>query len=222
MTRLDLTLGNEAASVIVNTAIIAGWTGRDRCAVETHIAELRVLGVKPPSKTPVFYRVSTARLTVDETIESTPAASGEVEPVLLRHDGRLWVGVGSDHTDRDVESYGVAVSKELCAKPLAAEWWAYDDVKGHWDELVMRSWITDDDDEQHLYQEGNLGNLLEPEEILRRAEPQLTDGTLMFCGTLPALGGIRPASRFLYELEDPVLRRAVRGQYTMNTLPLVS
>lgn len=221
MALLTLTLGDQSTSVGVDTVIVAGWTGRDRCAVEAHMSELEVLGVARPSKAPLFYRVSSARLTTDEVIESTTASSGEAEPVLLHTGGRLWVGVGSDHTDREVESYGVAVAKELCAKPLATEWWAYDEVAARWDELILRSWITENGAETP-YQEGALASLLPPTELLKLAEPQLTDGTLMFCGTLPARGGIRSASTFRYELEDPTRRHALRGRYTMRPLPIIS
>ena len=182
------------------------------------MAELEAVGVPRPSTSPVFYRVSASRLTTASSIESTASSSGEVEPVLLHHEGRLWVGAGSDHTDRDVETYSVAVSKQLCDKPVAGEFWRYDDVAGHWDELILRSWIDGD----VPYQEGALSNLMNPEDLSSRAEPPLADGTLMFCGTLAAIGGIRSAREFRYELADPVLDRAIRGGYTMRSLPLVS
>ena len=35
----------------------------------------------------------------------------------------------------------------------------------------------------------------------------------MFGGTFAAKGGIRPASRFEFELEDPVLKRTIRHGY---------
>jgi hypothetical protein len=105
--------------VVVNDAVIAGWTGRDAIAVEKHIKELEALGVKRPATTPIFYRVAATRLTTDDTIEAVGESSGgEVEFVLLQHAGRLWVGAGSDHTDREVEKYGVTVSKQLCDKPI--------------------------------------------------------------------------------------------------------
>ena len=43
----------------------------------------------------------------------------------------------------------------------------------------------------------------------------------MFCGTFPAIGGIRPARRFVGELEDPVLGRKLRIAYDIETLPVV-
>jgi hypothetical protein len=218
MTDLTLTLGDATVSVAIHTAIIAGWAGRDRAAVEEHIAELEAVGVPRPSSVPVFYRVSAARLTTAPEIESTAASSGEVEAVLLRHDGRLWVGVGSDHTDREVEAFGVAVSKQMCDKPVAAQLWAFDDVADHWDDLVIRAWI----DDGVLYQEGTLAALLPAGELLDLAEPQLVDGTLMLCGTVPAIGGIRPAGAFTFELADPVRGRAIRAGYAIRDLPLVA
>jgi hypothetical protein len=221
MPQLTLNLGGHAVVTDVRTVIVAGWTGRDRTAVEEHIAELAALGVPGPSTAPLFYRVSAARVTTALEIESTTASSGEVEPVLLHHDGRLWVGVGSDHTDREVESYGVAVAKQLCDKPIADELWPYEEVKTHWDRLILRSWVTEDGAEVP-YQEGTLDGLLAPDDLLARAQPPLADGTLMFCGTFPARGGIRPARAFRYELADPERGRSITGGYAMRELPLVS
>src|SRR6266478_2999900 len=90
---LSLTLqsGGGAAmarEVGIDDAIVAGWTGRDAAAVEKHIAELEALGVKRPATTPVFYRVSAARLTTATEIEAVGTNSGgEVEFVLLQHGG---------------------------------------------------------------------------------------------------------------------------------------
>jgi hypothetical protein len=218
VTRLALTLGGEEARVEVHTAIVAGWVGRDRGAVEEHIAELARLGVPRPSSVPVFYRVSASRLTTADEIEVSAPSSGEVEAVLLNTGGRLWVGVGSDHTDRDVERYSVAVSKQMCDKPVARELWAFDDVAAHWDELVLRSWV----DDGALYQEGRLGSLLSSRDLLSLTRPPLEDGTLMFCGTVAAIGGIRPAGGFRYQLADPVLERAIEGAYRLRWLPLVT
>jgi hypothetical protein len=218
VTHLTLTLGGAPTSVPIHTVVVAGWAGRDRAAVEEHIGELEALGVPRPTTVPVFYRVSATRLTTAAKIESTPASSGEVEAVLLRHEGRLWVGVGSDHTDREVETYGVAVSKQLCDKPVAAELWAFEDVVAHWDRLVLRAWVGDGE----LYQEGTLDTLLSADELLEQTRPPLDDGTLMFCGTVPAIGGIRPSASFAYELADPVLGRSIQGHYAVRELPLVS
>ena len=209
--------------VRIDAAVIAGWTGRDTAAVEKHIKELEALGVKRPATTPIFYRVSAARLTTDETIEAAGGkSSGEVEFVLLQTDGRLWVGTGSDHTDREVETYGVTVSKQMCDKPVAPVFWDYDGVAPHWDRLMLRSRIRDNG-KPVLYQEGPVSGMLDPQDLIRRYAPegQLAEGTLMFCGTHAVKGGIRPAERFEFELEDPVLGRVIRHGYAVRTLPIL-
>jgi hypothetical protein len=218
MTELRLRLGKDSVGVPIGTVIVAGFAGRDSAGVEEHIVELAALGVPRPSRVPLFYRVSTSRLTTAPEVESSAAASGEVEALLLRHAGRLWVGVGSDHTDREVEIHSIAVAKQMCDKPMAPDLWPFEEVAPHWDELVLRAWIDGD----VLYQEGTLASLLAAGELAERAEPPLEDGTVMLCGTVPVIGGIRRARSFSYELADPVLDRSIAGSYTIREVPLVS
>jgi len=216
---LKLRLDTET-EVPLHMAIIAGWTGRDRVALEKHIAELEELGVKRPPSTPVFYRVSASRLSTAPVMEACGAASsGEVEFVLLKHGGRLWVGVGSDHTDREVETYNITVSKQMCDKPVAPEFWDMESVAGHWDRLVLRSFVVEKG-RRVLYQEGSVASMLSPDELLGRWGRDFTDGSVMFCGTLAAHGGIRAADRFEYELEDPVTGRRLAHAYTVSSLPM--
>ena len=222
---LSLTLQSGADTrhreVAIKEAVIAGWTGRDAAAVEKHIRELEALGVKRPATTPIFYRVSAARITTGDTIEAVGESSGgEVEFVLLQHDGRLWVGTGSDHTDREVEKYGVTVSKQMCEKPIAATFWAFDEVAPHWDRLLLRSSVVENG-KRAPYQEGSVAAMIDPRDLMKRhaADGCLPDGTLMFCGTLAAHGGVRPTRDFAFELEDPVLGRKIGHAYTVRTLP---
>lgn len=224
---LNLMLQNGAAAqlrqVPVTQAVIAGWTGRDPIAVEQHIAELEALGVKRPASTPIFYRVAAARLTTDPAIEVTgPYSGGEVEFVLLRHGGKLWVGVGSDHTDREVEKYGVTVSKQLCDKPIAPLFWAFDDVAPHWDKLILRSFVVENG-ERSIYQEGTVASMLAPTALIDGyvADGELPESTLMFCGTLAAHGGVRATDEFIFEIEDPVLGRKIEHAYRAVSLPVM-
>lgn len=55
--------GAKLQNVWIGHAVIAGWTGRDPEVLEKHIAELAALGVRRPSSTPIFYRISAARVT---------------------------------------------------------------------------------------------------------------------------------------------------------------
>ena len=194
--------------------IIAGWTGRDEAALRKHIRELEELGVKPPKTTPIFYRVSADLLTQASAIQvSGPDTSGEVEFVLLAKPDGLWVTVGSDHTDRKAETIGVSLSKQLCAKPIAKDAWRYDEVKDHWERLILRSWADGE-----LYQEGPVTAMRAPEDLLSRYP--LRPGWVMFCGTLAAKGGIRPSNVFRMELEDPVRKRKLAHEYRITVLPV--
>ena len=214
--------GEHELTVGISKAIIAGWTGRDASAVEKHICELEALGVTRPSSVPIFYRVSANRLSTDPVMEvSGEQSSGEVEFVLVQFAGRLYVGVGSDHTDRAVEAYSVTVSKQMCDKSLAPELWTFAEVAGHWDNLVLRSWAVVDSC-RVLYQEGSVSAIRAPADLIERfAGPrELPNGAIMFCGTLPTQGGIRPAQRFEFELEDPVQGRRIRHGYDVVSLPV--
>jgi hypothetical protein len=213
----------RATEIAISAAVIAGWTGRDAAAVEKHIKELEELGVKRPATTPIFYRVSAARLTCASEIEAVGEASGgEAEFVLLQHGGRLWVGLGSDHTDREAEKYGVTVSKQMCDKPIAPQFWAYDEVVPHWDRLILRSHVVEGG-ERKLYQEGAVSAMRHPQDLLERyaKDANLAEGAMMFGGTLAARGGVRPTQEFIFELEDPVLGRKIAHAYRVRTLPIL-
>ena len=199
--------GPTRRDVRIDHLVIAGWTGRDKAALEKHIAELEAIGVKRPATTPIFYRASAARLTTGDAIEALGnASSGEAEFILLRHGGRLWVGAGSDHTDREVEKYGVSVSKQMCDKPIAPEFWDYAEVAPHWDRLMLRAHISENG-ARTLYQEGSVAAMLDPLALIEQfaGKAGLAENTLMFCGTLAARGGVRPSDEFAFELDDPVL-----------------
>ena len=109
----------------VRHLIIAGWTERDRNALEKHIRELEAIGVKRPKSTPIFYRVAASLLTTDDTIEMLgDHSSGEAECVAYAFEDGTRIGLGSDHTDRKAEIVGVSLSKQMCAKPVSRDLWA--------------------------------------------------------------------------------------------------
>jgi hypothetical protein len=224
----DLTFTIEARNgpvpltLAIDQLVIAGWTGRDPVARDKHIAELEALGIARPATTPIYYRASARRLTQEDSIEACGSdSSGEVEFVLIGWQGRTFVGLGSDHTDRKVESYSVTVSKQMCDKPIASTLWELEDVIGHWDQMVLRSWAWIKGTRE-LYQEGTLDAMLPVDVLIRKGfeSGKLPDGCAMFGGTFAAKGGIRPADRFEYEFEDPVLKRTIRHAYDVITLPV--
>ena len=205
----------------VTQLVMAGWTGRDPVARDRHIAELEALGIPRPASTPIYYALSGSRLTTASVLEvSGGDSSGEVEFVLLRAGGRLLVGVGSDHTDRKVETYSVTVSKQMCDHPMAPELWVFEDIAAHWDSIILRSFATIGG-ERVLYQEGTLSAMLPPTELIATGfGAEIPDGAVMFGGTFAAKGGIRPADRFDFEIVDPVRNRSIRHGYSIVMLPV--
>ena len=223
MHEMTFVVDGAAMRVEVAQLVVAGWTGRDREAVEQHIAELAAIGVPRPRAIPCFYRVGAALLTSESEIEVVgDGSSGEVECVLLSTADGLYVGVGSDHTDRLVEKHGVTVSKQMCPKPVGPELWRFADVQKHWDRLVLRSHVTRRGS-RVLYQEGPVDRILSPRELVTRftgSSRSLPQGTVMFCGTLPVHGTMGGAETFELELIDPVRGRSLKHSYTARSLPV--
>lgn len=220
MTSLEFTLHRadgrqEEILFRVTQLVIAGWTGRDPAAVAHHIAELAAIGIPGPDTVPVFYRASASRLTTAARIEVLgDASSGEAEFVLLNHGGEILVGVGSDHTDREAERHGIALSKQLCDKPIGVDLWALSDIDAHWDEIELEA--TADGD---LYQQGTLAALRPPADLLSHPDV-LPPGGVLFGGTVPTIGGVRGAGNFAAMLHDRARRRTLRHGYNVVALPI--
>jgi uncharacterized protein DUF2848 len=201
--------------------ICCGWVGRDRDALQAHIDELAHLGVAPPTRVPIYMRMSPYLLTTcDEVDVVSGTTSGEVEYVLLRRGRTMWVTVGSDQTDRDIETKSIVASKQMCGKYMARVCWPFEEVAGHWDRLVLRCWITKNGC-RTLYQDAPLGCILRPEELIENAPEGLDEeagGTVLFSGTVATKSGLIFADAYELELEDPVLQRTIRGAYRVRIL----
>ncbi len=209
----------------INRLILGGWTGRDGAAVEEHIVELEALGVARPKDVPTFFRMSRDRITTGNIIEvSGPDTSGEVEFVLVNVPGKgLLLGVGSDHTDRKLETVSVCQSKQICEKVIAPEFWHFEEAHDHWDKLILRSFIYEDG-QRVTYQEGAVDAMLHVDTLLDNFKTysggEFGEADMIMGGTLSAIGGIRPSSRFDFEIEDPILNRRISHHYEITTLPI--
>jgi hypothetical protein len=220
---MDFLVNGAPRRIEIMQLVIAGWTGRDKASVEKHIAELAAIGVRRPRAVPSFYRLGAGLLTTAREIEVVGTdSSGEVEFVLVSAPDGLYVGVGSDHTDRKVETYGVTVSKQMCPKPLGAELWPFAELDAHWDRLILRSHVTRGG-KRLLYQEGEASRMLAPRELMARLSGSagfLAPGTAMFCGTLAVRGEIGGGERFEVELRDPLMNRSLRHEYAVRVLEI--
>jgi hypothetical protein len=197
--------------------LIAGYTGRDQAAVARHIDELRAHGIPAPAATPAAYALTPDRLTTAATITVVGTdTSGEAEFVLVLAGGDLYVGVGSDHTDRDLERVSVRRSKQVCPKPLGDRLWRWADVRARWDACQLRSWSGGTP-----YQEGSVAALLAPEAVLAVIQARVGDvaDSVIYCGTLPLLGGeLRADAEFVAALDDPATGRELRCAYTTRVV----
>lgn len=214
----------QRVAVELRQCIVAGWAGRDLAAIEHHIEELAALGVPRPSAVPLYYRIAANQVSQDEQLQAVgPHSSGEAEVFVFMHEGRLLVSLASDHTDRKLESTSVALSKQICVKPVARQAWPFAEVAAHWDALMLRSWI-EEDGRRVLYQEGALASLRPPAELIEGCfgAAGMPDGAGMTCGTMAAIGGIRPSAAFEMELYDPVLERRIRHAYRVEVLPEIA
>ena len=202
--------------VTLTRLVVAGWTGRDADAVRHHVEELAEIGVPRPSTVPLFYEVSPSLATQDAEIAVLgPETSGEAEPFVLRAGGRLWLGLASDHTDRWLEATSVAHAKQACPKVLGRELWPLDPDDAGLDGMTLRTVI----DGGTEYQSGTLAQILPIRTLLERAD--LGDGAGMLCGTLPAIGGVRPAARYEMTLGDGEGRQ-IGLTYGVRVLDVVS
>lgn len=168
---------------------VCGFAGRDEASVRVHLDELAAIGVPVPDDLPTFYELDRTILTTAPAIVvASGATSGEVEAVLVRHGGAYYVGVGSDHTDRDAERHDIAASKAACPKPVSREVVPLADCTagGRWDEITIESRV-----DGRPYQNARLAGLRAPDDLLRRLEAAVApDGDLvLFMGTPPLLDG---------------------------------
>lgn len=221
---MQFTVGGNVLDLTPANLIIAGWTGRNQDAIQHHIDELAALGVKPPSATPLFYRVAASLLTAADEIQAVgPASSGEVEPMIIQHGDRRWLGLGSDHTDRALEAHSVAMSKQVCAKPCATDLWDWDSVAGRLEDLILESWIHEGGD-WVAYQSGTLASIRPLQDLIDGAGlDRLAQGApvAMMCGTFGAIGGVRAATRFRMRMRDAVMERQIVHEYATQVLPEV-
>ncbi len=205
--------------------VAAGYTGRDRESVLAHIEELKQLGVKPPQKVPATYWIDPLRVTTSSKLYVVgDYTSGEVEFFIASDkSGELFVTVGSDHTDRELERISVSKAKQICTKVIASCCWKLSDIKDHWDELILKMEVKSKDKEETiLYQEGSLSLLLPPDElidIVLKDKPLFIKKPSIFGGTIPLwVDEVIYAPFYKLYLIDPVLDREISCSYEVVVL----
>jgi len=212
----------EPVAVTVRKMINAGYTGRDQAAVQAHIDELKEEGIPAPDKVPTYFPKFVDRLTQAESFEVLDESdhSGEAEFVLIFHQGRILVGVGSDHTDRRLETVDIPKAKQVYPNTISRELWSLDEIRDHWDAISLKSWVGTGGGKV-LFQQAPLAAMLAPDDLMARvkkllADPNDTEGLVIYSGTVAALVKTDYSPNFETALEDPVLNRQISQRYTLK------
>ena len=199
--------------------IVVGFAGKDVEKTMEHIKELEAEGIKCPKEVPVIYQCSKTILTEENVIDVIAhKTSGEVEYLVLVHEGKYYIGLGSDHTDRDLEAVSIHKSKQVCSKPYAKKFWAYDDIKDHFDSIkLMASQLIDG--KEVAYQAGLTSDLLPLETILEKIKKELPiEDSLIYTGTVPLKEGFKFGEAFNCKLVDEKLNREIALSYSINVI----
>lgn len=225
--KLELVLESEQGSRELlfdySRMVNAGYVGKNQEEVRRHIEELAAKGIPGPKSVPVLYPVIPNTLSLDQTIEVYGnETSGEVEYVLcVVTENEVYVGLGSDHTDRHLEVSDIPRAKQICPNVMGRTVWPMKEVESHWDELLISAQVEKDGKEL-LYQEGRLGLLLNPAELMsfvKRKIPGPLENLVVFSGTMGTLTGeFVCGQKFSAALLDEKLSRQLEISYDIKPL----
>lgn len=221
---LESTSESGLLNFTVRRMVNAGYTGRDQAEVRRHIEELAAQGIPGPTETPTLYPVIPETLFVDPAKIQvySEETCGEVEYVLLvENKDRIFVGLGSDHTDRCLEESDIPRAKQICPNLLSRRVWPLEEAQQHWDKLIIRC-RQRYEDELVLYQQGSLELIYDPRALLDFVSSRISgplDNCVIFSGTIGNLTDGFVFGQWLgAELEDPVLGRRLELSYDIKTL----
>jgi len=215
--------GSRPLSFSICRMVNAGYTGRNQDEVRKHIDELAEKGIPGPEKTPTLYPVIPKTLIKDSHIDVYgDETCGEIEYVLfVVSEDEIYVGLGSDHTDRYLEETDIPRAKQICPNLVSDTVWPLAEIENHWDQMIMKSDVVRNG-ETIAYQEGSTSLIMGPKELMDFVRSCLSDslaGTVIYSGTLGSLmGGFVFGEKFSTELIDPILDRRIELGYAIQPL----
>jgi 2-keto-4-pentenoate hydratase/2-oxohepta-3-ene-1,7-dioic acid hydratase in catechol pathway len=214
---ITLLVKGEQIDVEVSKVYCIGYSGRNQDKVMEHIKELAEIGVPKPVEIPALYPIRLSSLTQGSVIEVLGGKTGgEAEVVLIfgRTSEDIYVTVGSDHTDRELETVDINKSKQVCDKPFAKKAWLFRDLLDHWDQLILSSSVRINSEWVH-YQEHTVQSILHPKniiEFLNHKNVKLSNA-VFFSGTVPLKKGFMFGDQFKMKLIDPVINDEISWEY---------
>ncbi|WP_445809262.1 DUF2848 family protein [Yoonia sp.] len=192
-----------------------GSATRDPDTAVAHQQEVAKSGIHIAFDVPAprIYPIALHALTSDEALfVQTDKTSGEVE-IVLHMAEQLYVGVGSDHTDRALETVSIPGSKQACANHVAPVFWPYDEMRDSWDSCVMRSWV-----DGRLYQDVGVNVFIRPEDIIALVRKRVSSvperDFTVFCGTFVSVDkALGYGAEWRYEMDAPETGRRIGATY---------
>jgi hypothetical protein len=200
-------VGEGAREIDIRWVLNGGYAGRDTAEVQHHVDELAALGVPGPERVPSLYPLSNFLISQGDSVQVPhEKTSGEAEWALVVGDGPedALVVAACDHTDRALETHGVAWSKQSAPDFLGTVAWRWSDVGDRFDDFSLRAWVTSHGVEE-LIQDGSPAQLLSPDYWLDELQQAglARPGTLLMSGTIPMLSGVDQfADAWRVELAD--------------------
>ena len=178
---------------------------------------------------PSVFRLGRYLLTQEPEFEVQGSMTGgETEVVALRDGDDIYITVGSDQCDRELDPLFPDKPKQMCPHPVARDAWPYEEVRDHWDELRVYSHVVSGQHQVSL-QDSAVSELVTLDFLLAMQEVrELQDPMVLYCGCgsfrdsveteveqygLPAETAMGVGDSFLVRLHDPVLDRTIEHQF---------
>ena len=224
MSKLELmVVGVGRRTIKVNWIFNGGYAGRDHSKVQYHINELAALGVPAPKSIPTLYPLSNHLISQKDHLQAPHAlCSGEAEWAMIIGDDEndILIAAACDHTDRALEVYGIAWSKQSFPDMIGDVAWQYNDIEKVMDAFTLKAWVRHGETEE-LIQNSLLNELLPPRFWIERLREAglLRPGTLVLSGTIGMIEGVNPfAEGWRVEMADSI-GNISKIAYTIETLP---
>ncbi|RKD75168.1 uncharacterized protein DUF2848 [Sinobaca qinghaiensis] len=219
---VQLTVKGQQKSLKVDQVICIGYSGRDQAKVKEHIEELAEIGVPRPNEVPALFPMRRSSLETEGLLEVVgEQTSGEAEPVLVfgEDENEVYLTLGSDHTDRELETVHIGKSKQVCDKPIAEEAWDLKEVVDHWDDLILSSEIYIDG-EWVPYQNNPVSAIMPYEDLKNHLKNQsiALPHSVFLIGTVPLLSGFKFGSAHRMSLKDPVAGEEITLEYKIEII----
>lgn len=234
MTELQVTVAHvdgrtEEDTIHVGRIANLGMASREPPASDVLEAQLKSMadaGVSRPPERPTIVPKPAHLITTSRTIQVNAAnTAGESEFVLFPQADRTYVGVGNDHKDRDLDRGTMHKANSSCPSVVSDHVWVLDEIRDHWDELELRSWV-EVDGALREHQRATLLEFMEPETILERVDRRTRQpirGTAIWSGTVSVgeavidpFPEVISGPFYLVQLYDPVLERRLLSQYDVR------